>query len=103
MNDENVLTRLNNDVNGNPRYAIHFLKLNTRAEKNRTTGYENLSTTDLYDIAVKRANKLGGRRYHNKQYGGGIVFQSYNTKALLDKIENIILELNLKAEGITLV
>ena len=103
MNDENVLTRLNNDVNGNPRYAIHFLKLNTRAEKNRTGDYENLSTTDLYDIAVKRANKLGGRRYHNKQYDGGIVFQSYNTKALLDRIENIILELNLKDEGITLV
>jgi hypothetical protein len=103
MNDENVLTRLNNDVNGNPRYAIHFLKLNTRAEKNRTAGYENLSTTDLYDIAVKRANKLGGRRYHNKQYGGGIVFSSYNTKSLLDTIENLILELNLKNEGITLV
>lgn len=103
MNDENVLTRLNNDVNGNPRYAIHFLKLNTRAEKNRTGYYETLSTTDLYDIAVKRANKLGGRRYHNKQYGGGIVFQSYNTKALLDRIENIILELNLKDEGITIV
>ena len=103
MNDENVLTRLNNDVNGNPRYAIHFLKLNTRAEKNRTGDYENLSTTDLYDIAVKRANKLGGRRYQNKQYGGGIVFQSYNTKALLDRIENLVLELNLKDEGITLV
>ena len=103
MNDENVLTRLNNDVNGNPRYAIHFLKLNTRAEKNRTGDYENLSTTDLYDIAVKRAKKLGGRMYQNKQYGGGIVFQSYNTKALLDRIENLVLELNLKDEGITLV
>ena len=103
MNDENVLTRLNNDGNGNPRYAIHFLKLNTRAEKNRTGDYENLSTTDLYDIAVKRANKLGGRRYHNKQYGSGIVFSTYNTTVLLDQIENLILELNLKNEGITLV
>ena len=93
MNDQNVLTRLNNDVNGNPRYAIHFLKLNTRAEKNRTEF--NYSTTNLYDIAVKRAKQLGGKRYHNKQYGGGIVFQSYNTTALLDSIETLILELNL--------
>jgi len=100
MIDETVLTRLNNDVNGNPRYTIHFLKLNTRAEKNRSGGCENLSTRDLYDIAVKRANKLGGRRYHNKQYGGGIVFSTYNTKSLLDTIENLILELNLKNEGI---
>ena len=101
MNDSNVLTRLNNDVNGNPRYAIHFLKLNTRAEKNRT--FKNYSTTELYDIAVKRAKQLGGKRYHNKQYGGGIVFQSYNTTKLLDHIENLILELNLKDNGVTLV
>ena len=98
MNDANVLTRLNNDVNGNPRYAIHFLKLNTRAEKNRT--FTNYSTTDLYDIAVQRAKQLGGKRYHNKQYGGGIVFQCFNTTQLLDEIENLILELNLKDEGI---
>ena len=27
--------------------------------------------------AVKLANKLGGRKYHNKAYGGGIVFTAY--------------------------
>jgi hypothetical protein len=99
MNDANVLTRLNNDVNGNPRYAIHFLKLNTRAEKNRTM--QDYSTTDLYNIAVKRANKIGGKRYYNKSYGG-IVFQSYNTTALLDDISNLITELNLKDERLAL-
>lgn len=54
-------TRVNNDVNGNPRYVCHFLNI-----------------ASDYDTAVKMANKIGGKRFHNKQYGGGIVFQSYN-------------------------
>lgn len=54
-------TRINNDTNGNPRYVCHFLAINGD-----------------YDTAVKMANKIGGKRFHNKQFGGGIVFQSYN-------------------------
>jgi hypothetical protein len=53
--------RVNNDVNGNPRYVFHFLQL-----------------ADNYDDALKLAKKIGGRKFHNKQYGGGIVVQSYN-------------------------
>ena len=26
---------------------------------------------------LEAARKLGGRKFHNKQYGGGIVFQAY--------------------------
>ena len=54
-------TRVNNDINGNPRYVCHFLNF-----------------ADDYNTAVKLANKIGGRKYHTKQYGGGIIFQSYN-------------------------
>lgn len=54
-------TRVNNDVNGNPRYVCHFLRI-----------------ADTYDEAMRLAKKIGGRKFHNKQYGGGIVFQSYN-------------------------
>ena len=58
------LTRVNNDVNGNPRYVFHFLAL-----------------ADRYAEAVTVAGKLvGGRKYHTKSYGGGIVFQSYNVQ-----------------------
>lgn len=81
-------TRINNDVNGNPRYVCHFLNLLTDAERgySYTNSVTNdsqlhslkLSLNEKYAIAVKRANKLGGRKFHNKQYGGGIVFQSYN-------------------------
>jgi len=38
-----------------------------------------------YAEAVEAANKIGGRRYHNKSYGGGIVFQAYECE--LDDIK----------------
>lgn len=64
--------RIDNDINGNPRYVCHFLNI-----------------ADDYSTAVKLANKIGGRKYHNKQYGGGIVFQSYNIDATAQKINEI--------------
>lgn len=53
--------RIDNDTNGNPRYVIHWL-----------------AVADTYDKALKIAKRIGGKKYHNKKYGGGIVFQSYN-------------------------
>ena len=72
-------TRLTNDYCGNPRYAIHFFSLLKDNEK----------TVNNYALAVKRANKIGGKKYHNKNYGGGIVFQSYS----LHETENAIFNL----------
>jgi hypothetical protein len=80
------LTRVNNDVNGNPRYVIHFLALLTDAEKD----YNGLSLDSRYNLAIARAKKLfGGKKFHNKQYGGGIVFQSYNVEVELALINAI--------------
>lgn len=80
--------RLDNDVNGNPRYACHFFNLLKDSES-----YDSgLSISQRYDLAVKRANTIGGKRYHNKKFGGGIVFQSYN---LYDTEQSI-----LKAKGL---
>jgi len=45
--------------------------------------------SELYSIAVKKANKIGGKKYHTKSYGGGIVFRSYNTDDLSNKIQQI--------------
>ena len=61
--------RINNDVNGNPRYVFHFLEL-----------------SNDYNEALKIAKKIGGRKFHNKQYGGGIVVQSYNLEIEQDFI-----------------
>jgi len=67
-----MFTRINNDTNGNPRFVIHYLQL-----------------ADSYDRALYLSRKLGGRKFHNKKYGGGIAFQSYNTEDLKKRIEQI--------------
>tara|TARA_R110000764_G_scaffold119477_2_gene207247 strand:- start:360 stop:599 length:240 start_codon:yes stop_codon:yes gene_type:complete len=64
--------RIKYDGNGNPRYVCHFLNF-----------------ADNYARALFLANKIGGRKFHNKQYGGGIVFQSYNIKNLESQILKI--------------
>ena len=69
-------TRVKNDTNGNPRYVCHFLDLLTREELDSVG-----DTGEEYRIALARARKIGGRKFHNRQYGGGIVFQSYSVEA----------------------
>ena len=71
-------TRIDSDGNGNPRYVCHYTNLLTDKENEITPG---LGLTDKYKWALKRARKIGGGKFHNKQYGGGIVFQSYNIKS----------------------
>lgn len=67
-----MFTRINNDVNGNPRYVVHYLQM-----------------ADTYERALYLGRKLGGRKFHNKQFGGGIAFQSYNTDKLAERIAQI--------------
>jgi hypothetical protein len=85
MTDKITWTKIKHDVNGNPRYVCHFLELTTEKDKEIAgNGLDRVSI--LYNLAVKRANRIGGRKYHTKSYGGGIVFQSY----ALDEIEAAI-------------
>lgn len=86
-------TRIKNDVNGNPRYVVHFLNLLTEKEVYEWPYDEHgRKVIDKYALAVKRANKIGGRKYHTKAYGGGIVFQSYNLKELENYINKVVAE-----------
>ena len=91
-------TRINNDVNGNPRYVCHFMNLLNANE--RGYAYEgevldsnkpvlSLGISEKYALAVKKANKIVGKKYHFKAYGGGIVFQSYNIADTAKRIEEI--------------
>lgn len=73
------MTRINNDVNGNPRYVVHFTACMPES-------YRGLPLEKKYAATCKLMNKIGGRKYHNKSYGGGIVFQSYNTRDLETEI-----------------
>jgi hypothetical protein len=72
MMTQEDFTRINNDVNGNPRYVFHFLQL-----------------ANNYEQALKLAKKIGGRKFHNKQYGGGIAVQSYNLEYEIKIINEI--------------
>lgn len=58
-------TRIKNDINGNPRFVCHFLNFLKSDEPAN------------YELALNRSRQLGGRKFHNKQYGGGIAFQMY--------------------------
>ena len=78
-----TVTRVKNDVNGNSRYVVHFLALNTQAELDADPW---ISVSEKYAIALKRARKIGGRKFHNRQYGGGIVFQCYSVQELAKDI-----------------
>lgn len=66
-------TRIKNDVNGNPRYVLHYIKL----ANNSNGGYEE---------ALNIARKHGGSKFHNKQYGGGIVFTEYSIRDLCESL-----------------
>lgn len=77
MSEPIEFTRISHDVNGNPRYVCHFLNLVTPEER-EAVGTRVGFVSELYAIALRRAHRIGGRKYHTRSYGGGIVFQSYN-------------------------
>jgi hypothetical protein len=85
-------TRVKNDINGNPRYVCHFLSLNTPEEINAVPW---IDVSEKYNLALARARNLGGRKFHNKQYGGGIVFRCvFNLRELCEQINEL-------TEGVT--
>lgn len=72
--------RVNNDINGNGRYVVHFLSLLGEHEGDSLTVHEK------YDLAAGKSHAIGGRKYRGKNFGGGIVFQSVNNEDLAEEI-----------------
>ena len=72
--------RVDNDVNGNPRYVVHFLPF----------GSNYLKTVKLFNDAIH------GRKYTAKWFGGGIVFSSYNVGDCLRAVFELKVELIIK-------
>ena len=78
--------RVNNDINGNPRYVTHFVNLLSHYDNYQS----NLSIDKKYELALKKAKSIGGKKFSNKLYGGGIVFGSvFNLDDLVKKVEQI--------------
>ena len=74
-------TKINNDVNGNPRYVVHFLDLETSDI--------NGDVLNRYNKTVDKYRCIGARKYNTKKYGGGVVFQTYNLESLKNEINQI--------------
>ena len=72
--------RINNDINGNPRFVFHFLAF---------LGTEKGDILDRYKIALKKSRRLGGKAYKGKDFGGGIVLQSYNIEETIKRIQSL--------------
>lgn len=88
--------RVNNDTNGNPRYVCHYSNLLTNEEGGYFSEKEGryiepkLPFNNQYPAALLRSRKVGGKKFHNKQYGGGIVFQSYNIEDTARRIKELL-------------
>ena len=61
---------VNNDVYGNPRYVVDFTHFIDRQE----------GIMSDFKRALTNAKKVGGSKYRGKDFGGGIVLQSYNKR-----------------------
>jgi hypothetical protein len=75
-------TRIDNDTNGNPRYVCHYTHLSSPVDR-------DADISERYTLALARARSIGGKKFHNKQYGGGIVFQTYSLPDTCDSINKI--------------
>ena len=70
---EEKFYKTSHDVNGNPRYVLHFLAL-----------------ADTYEEALIIGKKAFGKKFHNKQFGGGIVFQTYSLSNVCDRLNKLL-------------
>jgi len=73
-------TRVNSDVNGNPRFVCHFSEFINEGDRIKAnhSRSDHFGISTQYILALNKARTIGGRKFHNKQYGGGIVFQMYS-------------------------
>jgi hypothetical protein len=82
------LKRVTSDTYGNPRYVVHFMSL--LSDKDWDSLPQGLSQmTDGYALAIKKAKKIGGSKYRGKDFGGGIVFQSFNIESTIKDIKGV--------------
>lgn len=86
MSYQYQITKIKSDINGNPRRVVHHLAFVTDADRAEFSQHKFLPCS-FYEFALRKARKFGGRKYHNKQFGGGIVFQAYSDAEVYDIIE----------------
>jgi hypothetical protein len=63
--------------------VVHFYDLLNDGEG------EGLTILEKFDLMVKKSRKVGGKIYRGKDFGGGIVFQSYDIQTTINKAKGI--------------
>jgi len=86
---ETILQRLNNEIKNRKPEVINFKKINHDFYGNPRYVCHFLNIDKDYQTAIKKAKAIGGRKFNNKQYGGGIVFSTYNLENLNRNILNL--------------
>ena len=76
------------DTNGNRRHVVHFLPIYNAIANRTGMSYSALSERP-YAIALDSMKQLGGKKYHNRKYGGGIAF-TLDRSQLQDDINQAI-------------
>ena len=77
--------RVNVDSYGNPRIVVHFTSVFSSEESAMTSEVSG----GRYYLALVKAQGLGSfRRFHNKQFGGGIITQGSDWRDLPDFFAN---------------
>lgn len=61
------------DANGNRRRVVHWLRIYKEIAARTGMDHDTLSDRP-YAIALDAMRSIGGKKYHNRKYGGGIVF-----------------------------
>mgnify|MGYP003599324150 CR=1 FL=1 len=61
------------DANGNRRHVLHWLPIYNAIAAHTLVTHDALSPRP-YEIALDAMRAIGGKKYHNKKYGGGIAF-----------------------------
>lgn len=77
------MKRINNDINGNPRYVVSFLDLLTVSD------IQGLDIDQKFNLALQKARKVGGKIYRGKDFGGGIVIQSFDILQTINKVNGL--------------
>ena len=83
--------RAKQDVNGNPRWIVWFASFDN-LEPERAEGEPFNVHYERWIYNVVDALGGGARKYRGTDFGGGIIFQSYDPKANVDRALDTVLE-----------
>ena len=71
-------TPVKDDINGSPRYVVHFLKFVNDEDREQ----HKLDLEDLYERGIEKAREIGGQKYRGTEYGEGVCYLEMNTSPL---------------------